>query len=150
MLQVTLARVSPRLLSKHLQVPAPLSSLTLTLHLELMEVWPTHSQESTCHSAVSLTSSSLSNPIHSPLVSSPPPPHHLLIHPCPSCQSFFWHQKPSTLFLTQCPLRYDPPGFIYIYSHFCLHSQQFPIHRSSCLCKDFQYPPSRRGMEPQN
>ena len=96
-LQVTLAWMSPRLLSKHLQVPAPLSPLTFTLHLELMEVWSTHSQESTCHNAVSPTSSSLSTSIHSPLVSSPRPPHLLLIHPCPSYQSFLWHQKPSTL-----------------------------------------------------
>lgn len=96
-LQVSLAWVSPKLLSKHPQVRGPLSSLTFTLHLELMELWSTHNQESTCHSAVSLTSSSLSTPIHSPLVSSPRPPHLLLIHPCPSCQSFFWHQKPSTL-----------------------------------------------------
>ena len=95
--QCRLAWVSPGLLSKHLQVSAPLSSLTFTLLLELMEVWSTHSQESTCHSAVSPTSSSLSTPIHSPLVSSPHPPHLLLIHPCPSCQSFLWHQKPSTL-----------------------------------------------------
>lgn len=105
-----------------------------------MEVWSTHSQNHR-HSSQPHPASSTS--IHSPWF---PPLAHLTFFSFtlkPQLSVIFLHafSHPASHSVTS---RYGPQASS-TSTITCLHRQQFSIHRSSCLCEDFQYALPQEG-----